>query len=95
MRLRTRALTTSFLTATALTTLAAAPALAQVEVITVTATKKEANAQDIPVAVNAVSAETIDDLEVGNFNDYVRYLPNVNFGGRGPGHLSGPVHSQQ
>ncbi len=70
------------------------PALAQddapaqrgrIETITVTATKQEAAAQDIPVAVQAVDSETIDELNIGNFDDYVRYLPNVTAGGRGPG----------
>ncbi len=68
----------------------AAPTLAQeddrrIEQIVVTATKREQTAQDIPVAVQAVDEATLDALNVGNFDDYVRYLPNVTFGGRGPG----------
>lgn len=58
---------------------------AQVEVIEVTATKVTASAQSVPVAVNAVTAESIEELGIANFDDYIRYLPNVSFGGRGPG----------
>ncbi len=57
----------------------------RIETITVTATKQERDAQDIAVAVQALDGNTIDQLNVGNFDDYVRYLPNVTFGGRGPG----------
>ena len=55
------------------------------DVITVTATKTETTAQDAAVALQAVDGETLEDLNVGNFDDYVRNLPNVTFGGRGPG----------
>lgn len=57
----------------------------QLDVIVVTATKTETTAQDTPIALQAVDGETIDDLGIGNFDDYVRQLPNVSFGGRGPG----------
>ncbi len=56
-----------------------------IETITVTATKRESDAQDIPVAVQAIDSTAIDDLGIGNFDDYVRNLPSVTFGGRGPG----------
>ena len=69
-----------------------APAYAQdaeprrsLDQIVVTATKTETTAQDAAVALQAVDEETLDELNIGNFDDYVRYLPNVSFGGRGPG----------
>ncbi|MGF1454506.1 MAG: TonB-dependent receptor [Alphaproteobacteria bacterium] len=62
-----------------------APARDRIEQIVVTATKREESSQDVPVAVTAVSGETLDDLNIGNFDDYLRYLPNVTAGGRGPG----------
>ncbi|MEJ8567728.1 TonB-dependent receptor [Elongatibacter sediminis] len=67
---------------------AAYPAAAQqrvLEEVTVTATKREASLQDVPITVQALTGETLDELNVGNFDDYVRFLPNVNAGGRGPG----------
>lgn len=51
----------------------------------ITATKTEADEQSVPLATNTLGQEELDDLEIGNFDDYVRNLPNVNFGGRGPG----------
>ncbi|MEM7740461.1 MAG: TonB-dependent receptor [Pseudomonadota bacterium] len=57
----------------------------QLDIITVTATKTETSAQDAPLAIQAIGSETIDELGIGNFDDYVRQLPNVTFGGRGPG----------
>ncbi|HUG98961.1 MAG TPA: TonB-dependent receptor [Gammaproteobacteria bacterium] len=53
--------------------------------IIVTATKRPATAQDIPVAVLAIDGDAIKDLNIGNFDDYVRNLPVVTSGGRGPG----------
>lgn len=68
-----------------ITTSFAVPAAAQIEEVLVTATKREESAQDVPVAVQALDGTTIDQLNIGNFDDYVRFLPNVTFGGRGPG----------
>ena len=58
---------------------------ATIEEVVVTATKRAESAQDIPVAVQALGGETLDDLNVSNFDDYIRFLPNVTAGGRGPG----------
>lgn len=70
----------------------ASPALGQTQTpsarldeIIVTATKRPATAQDIPVAVLAIDGDAIEDLNIGNFDDYVRNLPGVTSGGRGPG----------
>ena len=62
------------------------PAYAQVlEEVLVTATKRTENAQDVPVAVQVLDQQALDDLNIGNFDDYIRFLPNVTSGGRGPG----------
>lgn len=53
--------------------------------IVVTATKQSRNLQDVPVAVQALGSEALRDLNVSNFDDYVRNLPSVRSGGRGPG----------
>jgi iron complex outermembrane receptor protein len=57
----------------------------KIETIMVTATKRTQNIQETPLAVQAVSAESIIDLNIGNFDDFVRYMPNVTSAGRGPG----------
>lgn len=53
------------------------PAQAQIEEILVTATKREASMQDVPVAVSALGEESLDQLGVSNFEDYLLQLPNV------------------
>lgn len=60
-------------------------AQAQVDVITVTATKTEQDAQDIPVTVSAIDAQDLEDLDVDVFTDYLVQLPGVTAGGSGPG----------
>lgn len=67
----------------AMTTTGAAQA--QLEEIVVTATKRAESAQDIPVAIQAMSGESMDELGVNTFDEYVQYLPNVVQQGRGPG----------
>ncbi len=60
-------------------------ATAQVSEIVVTATKRTENAQDIPVAVQAIGTEQLDELGIDEFTDYLVQLPNVSSGGAGPG----------
>jgi outer membrane receptor protein involved in Fe transport len=81
--LKQRALTTTILSAAALSI--AGTAHAQVDVITVTATKRESSTQDIPVAVNAMNEQTLEELGVDVFTDYLQQLPGVTAGGSGPG----------
>ncbi|WP_417471081.1 TonB-dependent receptor [Maricaulis sp.] len=84
--LKKTALSSTILTAIAVSTLGAGAALAQgIETITVTATKREQSAQDIPVAVNAMPAATLEELRVDVFTDYLQQLPGVTAGGSGPG----------
>ena len=65
--------------------LAATSAQAQLEEVVVTATKQEASLQDVPVAVSALTEESLNQRGVTNFNDYLIQLPNVSAGGAGPG----------
>ena len=71
--------------AVALSSIASAPAFGQIEEIIVTATKRPESMQDIPVAVSAIESETLDQLGISNFEDYLLQLPNVTAGGSGPG----------
>ena len=64
----------------------AAPAFAQLEdEIIVTATKRSQSASDIPIAVQALGENTLDELRVDVFTDYLVQLPGVSSGGAGPG----------
>ncbi|MEX2496765.1 MAG: TonB-dependent receptor plug domain-containing protein, partial [Woeseia sp.] len=56
-----------------------------IEEITVTATKRAEPMQDIPVSIQALTGESLQQLGVTNFDEYVEYLPNVVQSGRGPG----------
>ena len=58
------------------------------EEIVVTATKRQASMQSIPVAMQAMTGESLRELGVSNFDEYVQYLPNVVQAGRGPGQSS-------
>jgi outer membrane receptor protein involved in Fe transport len=58
---------------------------AQIEEVLVTATKRTESMQDIPVAVSALGEESLDQLGISNFEDYLLQLPNVTAGGTGPG----------
>ena len=55
------------------------------DVITVTATKTEQSAQDIPVAVSALDNQDLAELRIDTFSDYLQQLPGVTAGGNGPG----------
>lgn len=65
--------------------LASTPAYAQVDEIIVTATKRSASTQDIPVAVTALGEQTLEENNVDVFTDYLLQLPNVNAAAPGPG----------
>ena len=69
----------------ALLPLMSSPVQAQLEEVVVTATKQEASLQDVPVAVSALTEESIDQRGISNFSDYLIELPNVSAGGAGPG----------
>ena len=74
--------------AAALATTASGVAVAQqslLDEIVVTATKRAESMQDIPVSIQAMTGEAIDELGIDNFDEYVQYLPNVVYSGRGPG----------
>ncbi|MFT4633624.1 MAG: iron complex outermembrane receptor protein [Saprospiraceae bacterium] len=58
---------------------------AEIEEIVVTATKRSASMQDIPLAVQALNSRQLEEQNIQEFSDYIQYLPNVNAGGRGPG----------
>jgi iron complex outermembrane receptor protein len=55
------------------------------ETIIITATKRAESIQEIPVAAAAISGETMENLGIDNFQEYVEFLPNVVFQGTGPG----------
>lgn len=60
-------------------------ASAEIETVIVTATKRAESAQDVSIALQAVTGDTLRGLGVETFDEYVDYLPNVVNAGSGPG----------
>src|SRR5260221_1051647 len=53
--------------------------------ITVTAQNRTENAQDVPIAIDALSNDKLTEMNVSDFNDYIKLLPNVSSQSFGPG----------
>ncbi|MEO5706408.1 MAG: TonB-dependent receptor [Alteraurantiacibacter sp.] len=78
-------------------------------VIVVTSQRREQDLQDVPISVQVLGNEQLENLQVSDFEDYVKFLPSVstqNFGGPfsqlvymrgvasgGDGNHSGPMPS--
>ena len=76
------------------TALGSNPAYAQTEpgasssddgTIIVTARKRSESIQDVPFAIQALGAATLEQHQVENFDDYAKLLPSVSFQSFGPG----------
>jgi len=61
---------------------------AEIEEVIVTATKRAASTQEIALAVTALGQESLEQMGVSNFSDYLIQLPGVTAGGSGPGQNS-------
>src|SRR5438876_9141329 len=57
----------------------------QIQEITVTAQRRTENVQDVPIAIQALTGEALAQLNITNFDQLVRYLPNVSHANSGPG----------
>ncbi len=53
--------------------------------ITVTAQRRTENIQDVPISIQALTGETLQQLNIQTFDDYIKYLPNVTTASNGPG----------
>jgi iron complex outermembrane recepter protein len=77
--------------------LAQAPATAQEQTadtlseVIVSAEKRTENLQSVPLSITAINSQTLDDLHINNFDDYLKFLPSVTAqGGGAGGGASGP-----
>jgi iron complex outermembrane recepter protein len=73
---------TGFAHAAAATDTEASDAISE---ITVTAQRRTENIQNVPITIQALTSETLTQLSVTTFDDFVRYLPNVSVASNGPG----------
>src|SRR5229473_855284 len=56
-----------------------------IQEITVTAQRRTENMQDVPITIQALTAETLTQLNVATLDDFIRYVPNVTLASSGPG----------
>ena len=61
--------------------------LTSIQEITVTAQRRTENVQDVPIAIQAFTGETLQQLNVSTFDDLIKHLPNVSGGSQGPGQV--------
>lgn len=57
----------------------------KLEEVVVTATKRSASLQDVPISISALGQDDLDNLNITNFQDYVMQMPSVSFTQRRPG----------
>jgi len=55
------------------------------EEVIVTAERRSENLQDVPIAIQAITGEALQQLNIDTFDDVLKYLPNVTAAGAGPG----------
>ena len=63
----------------------AKPRVATLGAVTVTAQKRTENLQKVPISIQVLGSERIEQLHIANFDDYVKYLPSVSYQSAGPG----------
>ncbi len=58
---------------------------AGLEEVLVTAQKRSESLQDVPLSIQAIGQQQLQELKVDDFSDYVKFLPNVSYQTGGPG----------
>ena len=56
-----------------------------IEEVVVTATRRSESIQNVPITLQALTGETLAQINVQTLDDFVRYLPNVTAPSNGPG----------
>ncbi|HEY3933903.1 MAG TPA: TonB-dependent receptor [Gemmatimonadales bacterium] len=66
---------------------AAAPSVStdSLQEITVTAQRRSESMQNVPISMQAFTGQTLQQLNIQTFDDYIKYLPNVTSANNGPG----------
>lgn len=69
--------------------LALSPAYAQepnqLDEVVVTAQKREESLQNVPLSIQAIGTEKLEELHIQSFGDYIKFLPSVSYQTFGPG----------
>jgi iron complex outermembrane recepter protein len=53
--------------------------------IVVTATRRSESSQNVPITMQALDGQTLQQMHISSFEDYVRLLPNLSSADNGPG----------
>jgi iron complex outermembrane recepter protein len=61
-----------------------APEEGALEEVTVTAQKRSEDLQKVPISLTVLGGEKLEQLQVTQFDDYVKFLPSVSFASLGP-----------
>jgi iron complex outermembrane receptor protein len=56
-----------------------------IQEITVTAQRRSESAQNVPITIQALTGETLSQLNVQTIDDFIKYVPNINNASFGPG----------
>src|ERR1700728_3383948 len=56
-----------------------------IQEITVTAQRRTESIENVPITIQAITGDQLQQLNVSNFDDLLKYTPNVTFSGNGPG----------
>src|SRR5215472_4968095 len=63
------------------------PTPSGIQEVVVTAERRAENVQDVPIAIQALTGETLQQLNVTTFDDLIKHLPNVSGASQGPGQV--------
>lgn len=55
------------------------------DAVTVTAQKRTENLQEVPISIQVLGTERLEQLNLTDFEDYAKYLPSVSYQSLGPG----------
>jgi outer membrane receptor protein involved in Fe transport len=56
-----------------------------IQEVVVTAQRRSEKMQDVPISMQALTAESLQQLNIKTFDDYLKFLPNVTSASNGPG----------
>ena len=56
-----------------------------IQEITVTAQRRTESIENVPITIQAITGDQLQQLNVSNFDDLLKYTPNVTYSGNGPG----------
>ncbi|MHB8913369.1 MAG: TonB-dependent receptor plug domain-containing protein, partial [Lysobacter sp.] len=60
------------------------------ETVTVTAQKRTENLQKVPISIQAIGAEQLEQQQVADFDDFAQLIPSLSYQTVGGGVFSGP-----